>query len=339
MSPSPSETPATLSPEKIYQLASAFQSCRILLSAFELDIFTALSGKPKTSQEVAQTIRGDSRATDRLLNALCALGFVKKEKDLFSNTETAEKFLTQGKKTYLGGLMHTVHLWDTWSTLTDAVRAGHQVASEPLEKRSPEWFEAFITAMHQRAVMAAPLSVSALDLSNVKTLLDVGGGSGAYAMEFARAKEDLKATVFDLPGVIKLTRQYVAKGGMSHRIDFMEGDYSKDDLGHGFDLIFMSAIIHSNPPELNRELFKKIFRALNPGGRIAVSDFVMEENRTQPFFGAIFSLNMLVGTKAGDTFTESEIKDWMAETGFSDFKSIQVPGPANMVTGKKPGHE
>jgi predicted O-methyltransferase YrrM len=339
MSPSPSEKPETWSPEKIQQLAMSFQSSRILLSAFELDVFTALSGEPKPSERVAQTIGADARATDRLMNALCALDFLKKEHGLFSNSEVAEKFLVKGRKNYLGGLMHTVHLWDTWSTLTDAVKAGHQVTSEPLEKRSSEWFEAFIAAMHQRAVMASPLFVSALDLSGVKTMMDVGGGSGAYAMAFARAKEDLRVTVFDLPGVIQLTRKYVAQGGLSDRIDFTEGDYGKDDLGQGFDLVFLSAIIHSNPPDLNRNLFKKIFRALNPGGNIAVSDFMMDESRTQPVFGAIFSLNMLVGTQAGDTFTEKEIKDWMLEAGFTDCKSIQVPGPANMVMGRKPRHD
>ena len=335
MSPPP-ENPEAASPEKIYQMASAFQSSRILLTAFELDIFTSLADGAKTSADVAAAIKGDSRAVDRLMNALCALGFLNKENNRFSNTEAADRFLVKGKKTYLGGLMHTVHLWDTWSTLTQAVKAGHQVGSGPLEKRSGNWFKAFIAAMHQRAVIAAPQSVSALDLSNVKRMLDVGGGSGAFAMAFVRAKADLSATVFDLPTVIPLTRQYVESDGLSDRIDFIEGDYSRDELGKGFDLVFLSAIIHSNSPAVNMELFKKIFRALNPGGRLVVQDFIMDSDRTHPVFGAIFSLNMLVGTMSGDTYTTDEIEDWMQQAGLVNFQSKKVPGPADIIVGQKP---
>jgi len=324
------------SPEQIFEMATAFQTSRILLTAYELEVFSALEGRPRHSADIAETLGTDPRATDRLLNALCALGFVEKENDLFFNSHIAETFLVKGKKFYLAGLMHMVNLWETWDTLTQAVKAGHRVAMGPVKTRSSKWFEAFIAAMHQRAVMAAPEVVSRIDLSGITKVLDVGGGSGGYAMEFARANDNIRITVFDLPGVIQLTRQYVAEAGMLNRIEFAEGDYYVDELGRDFDLAFLSAIIHSNSPEQNQALFDKVSRALNPGGKMVVQDFIMDEDRTGPLFGAVFSLNMLVGTDAGDTYTPAEIKNWLGRSGFEKIQSISLQGPADIIVGHKP---
>lgn len=186
-----------------------------------------------------------------------------------------------------------------------------------MEERDDAWFVAFIAAMHGRAVHAAPELVSKLDLSGVSRVLDIGGGSGAFSMAFARAGESIRATVFDLPNVVSLTKKYIEKEGLSHRIDTVAGDYNKDELPQGYDLIFLSAIIHSNSPKQNQALFSKISNSLNIGGKIVVSDFIMDEDRTSPVFSAIFALNMLVNTPSGDTFTESEVKSWMKAAGIS----------------------
>jgi cyclopropane fatty-acyl-phospholipid synthase-like methyltransferase len=171
--------------------------------------------------------------------------------------------------------------------------------------------------MHGRAVNEAPRLIGTLDLTGVTRVLDVGGGSGAYSMAFVRAKDNLQATVFDLPNVVLLTQSYVDKEGLSDRIDTVAGDYNKDELPQGYDLVFLSAIIHSNSPQQNQSLFQKTCNALNPGGRLVVSDFIMDDDRTSPAFGAFFALNMLVNTPSGDTFTESEIKEWMRKAGMS----------------------
>ena len=106
-------------------------------------------------------------------------------------------------------------------------------------------------------------------------MLDIGGGSGAYSMAFARAKEEIKATIFDLPNVIPLTKKYLEDQGLSDRVAAMVGDYNSDELSAGFDLAFLSAIIHSNSFEENRKLIQKCSRAINPNGQVVVQDFVM----------------------------------------------------------------
>ena len=330
------ETPmdAPLLPDRLHEMGIAFQKSRIFLTAFELDLFTALSGKSQSSVEVAGKLGTDPRATDRLMNALCALELLEKEGERFANTSLADQFLVRHSPLFLAGFGHMVNLWDTWSTLTEAVYQGHAVMGRnEVNDRGDEWLTPFIAAMHARAKNHAPLVVEKLDLEKVSRVLDVGGGSGAFAMAFANAKPGINATVFDLPNVVPLTRGYIEAEGLSARVNTLVGDYNLDPLGKGYDLVFLSAIIHSNSPAQNVQLLKKCVEGLNPGGQVVVLDFIMEENRTAPAHGAVFALNMLVGTEAGDTFTEAEVREWMTKTGLSGIKRIDTPFGTSMIIG------
>jgi SAM-dependent methyltransferase len=306
-----------ISLDEMIALSRAFQKSRIFLTAYELGVFTVLGDEEKSAKQISATINADHRATDRLLNALCALKVLMKSGDTFKNCPAAAHYLVKGKAGYHAGLKHTVHIWNSWDTLTDAVRNGGLVRQRPVEDRDAEWFVGFIAAMHHRALQQAPGLVSSLDLSGVSRVLDVGGGSGAFSMAFVKARNSIQATVFDLPDVVSLTQGYIEKEGLGHRIDTVTGNYNTDELPHGYDLVFLSAIIHSNSPEQNQSLFVKINDALNPGGRIVVSDFIMNDDRISPESGAIFALNMIVNTPGGDTYTESEVKSWMKAAGMS----------------------
>jgi 2-polyprenyl-3-methyl-5-hydroxy-6-metoxy-1,4-benzoquinol methylase len=324
-----------LSPDSIRETAIAFQRGRVLLTAYELDLFTVLGEKNRSAIEVAKALGTAERATDRLMNTLCAMGLLEKKEGKFSNTPLSSKFLVKGKPDFMAGLMHTVHLWDTWSTLTQAVRHGRSVVARPIDERGEKWLTAFIAAMHERARRHAPALVPLLNLSGVSRVLDVGGGSGAYAMAFVRAREGISATVFDLPNVVPLTQGYIAEEGLSDRVETVVGDYNVDELGSGFDLVFLSAIIHSNSPEQNRSLIRKCSKALIPQGQVVVQDFIVDEDRTSPAFGALFALNMLVGTEAGDTFTESEVRAWMEEAGLSGVVRKDTDFGTTLIIGRK----
>lgn len=303
--------------EQIRLDAIGFQRSRIILTAIELDLFTAVGEGEKTAAEVAVAIEADLRATERLMSALCALGYLKKTGDRYWNSPSAARFLAKGSPDYMAGLAHTNHMWDSWSTLTDAVRAGHTVLIRDLAGRDEGWLEAFIAAMHYRARDHAEQIVANMDLSGVRRVLDLGGGSGVYAMAFAGATEDVEVAVFDQPQVVPLTERYVRDAGFGDRITTLAGDYRKDPMGGGYDLIFLSAIVHSNSSEENTDLVAKCVGALNPGGRIVIQDFIMSEDRTRPAHGALFALNMLVATAGGDTYTESEVSGWFEAAGIT----------------------
>ena len=186
-----------------------------------------------------------------------------------------------------------------------------------------------------RATRQAPAIVKLISLKEVKRVLDVGGGSGVFSMAFVRARKGITAVVFDLPNVINLTKSYIDAENLGNLISVAGGDYTVDPLVNGFDLIFMSAIIHSNSPEINKQLFRKAFEALNPDGRLVVLDYIMNDDRTSPMAGAYFSLNMLVGTPEGDTYTESEVRGWMEDVGFKNISKMKTQFGTDLLIGMK----
>jgi predicted O-methyltransferase YrrM len=321
--------------DDIHGLARAFLRSRILLTAYELGVFTALGDKSKTSAEVAQELDTDPRATDRLMNALAVIGLLEKEGGKFANSAAAARYLVAGKADYMAGLGHTVNLWDSWSTLTDAVRAGTSAFERPGGEAGEERTRHFIAAMHAGGSARAERLVAMLELDGVSRVLDVGGGSGAYAMAFARAREGITVTVFDLPHVTPLTRDYVEKAGLSDKIDVVEGDANVDELPRGFDLVFMSQLLHSNSPEENEALIANGAASLNPGGRLVIQDFVVDEGRTGPPQAVIFALNMLVNTAAGDTYAEAEIRGWMEAAGLSDVTRVDTDFETTLMIASK----
>lgn len=322
-----------MSPQEFRETVYNFQASRIILTALELELFTALGEESKTSEEVSKALLTDSRATDRLMNTLCNLDLLNKKEGTFSNSEFSSKYLVKGKPDYISNMLHAVNLWDSWSGLTNVIRTGKP--GERTGRDSENWLENFIEAMHYRAFKQAPEDIGHLDLTGVKTVLDVGGGSSAFSMEFVKAKDDIKAVVFDLPDVVPLTEKYISRAGLSERIKTLKGNYLYDDIGSGYDLVFLSAIIHSNSFEENKNLIKKCADALNKNGQIVIQDYVMNDDRISPAGGTFFAINMLVNTQGGDTFTQSEIYSWLESAGLSEIKRKETSHGVTQVIARK----
>lgn len=324
------------SPADIMELANRFRASRVFLTAFELGIFSILGDEGKTSVETASILKTNPRATDRIMNALTVMGIIEKKNGSFYNTPAAAKFLVKGKPGYMGGLGHTVNLWDSWTNMTEAVTKGTAPEiRKSINDRGESWLDSFIAAMHMRAKIQAPVIISKLDLNGVSKVLDAGGGPGTFSFAFVDAKEGLKATVFDLPNVVPLTHKYIEQNGYADKVDTLEGDYLENDIGSGYDLTFLSAVIHSNSPEDIKLLFSKCNKALNKNGQIVVLDYIMNDERTEPEMGAMFALNMLVNTDAGDTYTETEVRSWMEEAGFSSIKKVSTEFGTDLMIGRK----
>jgi len=325
-----------MNPNTIREFASSFQKSRILLSSFELDIFTNIEESGITNKQISYNLNLDEHACERLMNALVSLGFLKKKNQLFYNTTESFAFLSKKSPDYLGGLMHSNHLWNTWSNLTKVIKTGVSAHPDEINSRGEDWLTPFITAMHDRAKKQAPLQLASIDLSEIKSILDIGGGSGAYSMEFASRKPSIDATVFDLPNVVPITKVFLEKEGFSDKVKTYAGDYTTDDLPGGFDMVFLSAIIHSNSLEVNADLIKKCFGSLNKNGRIVIQDWIMNNDRTQPTPGAVFAINMLVGTESGDCYTEQEVTEMLSAAGFKDISRTEFEtGLSRMVAYKK----
>lgn len=321
--------------EQLRKMVTGFQQSRVILTGFELKVFTHLSNKGSTVEKLAKKIKADERALSRLLNALCALGLLRKVRDIYFNSDLASRHLVEGKDGYMGNLMHTDHTYKLWNTLTESVKAGTAVTGSEINDRGEEWLEAFIAAMHYRGEYQAEILSKMIYIDNAKFMLDIGGGSGAFSTGFIKAFPNLTATIFDLPNVIPITKKYVKKSGVADRVKYISGDYLKDDLGGNYDFIFLSAIVHMNSYAENEELVKKCADSLNDGGKIIIMDFVMDESRLKPEHGTFFALNMLVATRNGDTYTEEEIKEWYSRAGLYNAVSMNTPFGTSIVSAEK----
>ena len=322
--------------EQFLETVRAFQESRAILTAVELNVFTAVAAG-STAGDVAGRIGGDPRATEMLLNALVACGLLDKRGEVFSNTPFAARFLDDGSPASVRmATMHSVGLWTRWSTLTECVRAGTSIAHREIGDRGEEWTEAFIAAMHRNASDRAPQVVHTIGVEGVRRVLDVGGGSGAYSIAFAQALPEIEAVVFDLPRVARIAERHIRAAGLEGRVSTRAGDFLADDLGEGFDLVYVSAICHMLDPEGNRALIGKCYGALVPGGRLVIQDFLLEADKTMPKTAALFSLNMLVGTRAGASYSVDEYAEWMREAGFAEVRRNRLAGPAGLMIGTRP---
>jgi len=318
-------------PDRLEQTIRGYMPSRCLLTALELDIFTAV-GDGADAEQVGSRIQANARAVGMLLNALVALGLLSKSGEEYRNTPESARFFAQGSKdNHRNGLLHIANIWHRWSTLTDAVRRGTRI---PIDRGgTPEWTRDFIAAMQRNAKDRASLVVKALGTAGVRRILDLGGGSGAYSIAFAKASPDVHCEILDVPEVVPLAAEYVSKAGVRAQVDLRAGDMLSDDLGSGYDIIMLNAICHMFTEEQNRNLFRRIHQALAPNGRLAVQDFILNPDKTGPPHAALFSLNMLVATDAGASYSELEYTRWMKEAGFAEVSRVNLPGPSDLIVG------
>ena len=326
--------------EKLEAAARGFQLSRLILTAVELDLFSALLPEGAEAGSVAERLNTDLRATEMLLHALAAVGLLEKHGAIFRCAPFLKTALDRDSGRFLKAMLqHGVHLWETWSQLTETVRRGGPElprAGFPIsEKRLAE----FIGAMHYFGLEQQAAFVEAIDWRGVRRVLDLGGGSGVFSIAFCRANPEIEATLFDQPAVITLAEKYVRDAGLLDRIHFRRGDMLEDDIGGGWDLVWLSNVIHSMGPEAVRALFHKVAGALHPGGRLVLRDFILEDDRIQPPGGALFALNMLVNTPSGRCYTRSELWQWLQDAGLENprFRQVDTDTATRLLIVDRPG--
>ncbi len=318
-------------PEDLLLTIRGFQESRAILTAIELNIFAAV-GDGATAVQVATKLATHPRSTEMLLNALTAMGLLTKTGATFHTTSvTAQFFGGTSPDDARAAMMHIVNLWHRWSTLTDCVRKGTSVAFQEPSGSRDDWTEPFIAAMHRNARARAPQVVQTIGVQGAHKMLDVGGGSGAYSIAFAQANDSIQVELLDLPDVLPIAQRHIQQAGLANRIRTRPGDLRTDPLGQGLDLILISAICHMLGPNENRDLLQRAYAALAPNGRVVISDFILETDKTSPKQAALFALNMLVGTRDGSTYSEDEYAEWLREANFHNITRQRLPGPAHLM--------
>ena len=321
------------------RLAGGYMEARAIQAAVGLSVFEALRDRQDASS-VARAIRCDLRATELLLNALVSIGLLSKQGLSYSLTEISSTYLVKGSPNYLGGMvLFESSLWKCWGDLEKALRTGKPPRMPDTYQGNPEETERFIDAMDSlvRARGDAEVVAERLDLRQVNELLDVGSGPATYPIYFCRKYSTLRATVFDLPGTLKITERFVRSSGVSDRIRLIQGDYRLDPIPGTYQAVFLSNIIHGESGDENERLMAKLYACIAPGGRIIIKDHILDDSLAHPGAGAMFSLLMLLTTERGRCHSLNEVKSWLEKAGFQRVHDATLPSPltSSLVIGEK----
>jgi SAM-dependent methyltransferase len=331
---------APLSPAMIMEdLTGAWRS-RTLVAGVELGVFSQIAAGKRTVKEIAEAAGASPRGMVALLDALTAIGYLRKTGGRYSLRPISAAFLAPGGKAYVGGMAHALSLtWDVWKDLSEAVRTGHSAEAVDVAEKGKQFFPKLVASIFPGNFAAATVAVSELpekDRHKIHKIMDVAAGSGAWSLAFARAIPEARVTTVDFPEMTPITREFTEKFGVAARYDYLEGDLRQVDFGRDmYDLIILGHIIHSEGEKHGKKLLEKSYAALRPGGKLLIAEYVPNDSRTGPAMPLLFGLNMLLQTGEGAVFTFREYRAWLKTAGFGKVTTIPVPPPSTVILARK----
>lgn len=322
----------------LLQLSGGYWNACALHAGIKLDVFSRLAGTVASAEEVALLCHSEPRATGMLLDSLTAIGLLEKRDGKYCATPFAAENLSQARSGYLGHIiMHHHHLMSGWARLDEAVTTGRPVRASVSHGDDEIHRESFLMGMFNLASQLAPRIAASVPLYSSRRLLDLGGGPGTYAIHFCLANPEMTAVIYDLPTTRTFAERTIERFDLSGRIVFTPGDYHADTIPAGFDVVWLSHVLHADGPSACAALLRKAVAALNPGGILMVQEFILDDAKDGPPFPALFSLNMLLGTEAGQSYSEGELAVMMADAGLSGLQrlALNLPNGAGVMSGRK----
>lgn len=334
----------TVSPDHIMQIGLGFWASKTLLSAVEMDLFTELAKRPGTLDDVKGRLRLHDRSARDFLDALVALGFLRRSDGVYSNTPATDTFLDKQKASYIGGILEMANhrLFRFWNGLTDALRSG-EPQNEVKGGGAPLFVALYADPARLKQFLKGMTGIShganlaigrKFPWSKYRSFVDVGTAQGDLAVQVALAHPHLTGIGFDLPAVGPIFEEYAAQQGVTNRLSFVAGDFFVSALPAA-DVIMMGHILHDWDLSQKQQLIRKAWEALPPGGAFIVYDSLIDDDRRTNAFGLLMSLNMLIETPGGFDYTGADCAGWMKHIGFKDAYVEHLVGPDSMVVGIK----
>ena len=310
--------------EQFRDALSAYRLPRVILTALELGVFTVIGKSTWEIPDLARELKVSERGLSILCRNLATAGLLLKKGSRYRNSRLASTALNADDPAYRGSYIQLIvnHAND-WLRLQESVRTG-----EPLDKDEPEepdYRRQFTWAMHHRTLETAPLIAAQLSLKGVKTLLDLGGGPGTYAMAFLARNPGLRATVCDRPAALEVAKEIAATHKAGARLSYLSLDLLKDGIPGPFDVIWYSNVLHIYSPEQNLDVFRRARAALAESGRLLIQDaFLHDREALYPEEASLFAVSMLLFTETGNTYSVAETTTWLKEAGFASVRPVKM---------------
>lgn len=313
----------------------------VLEAAINHRVFDVLDSGPKDLQQLHEATGASRRGLTAILDVLVGLEFLAKdERGLYSLSPESAAFLVSTKPSFQGGILrHTSqHLMPKWLHLNDIVSTGKPAAAVNQQTEGSDFFQNFVSDIFPMSYPAAQVLAGHLNLAALSnpSALDLAAGSGVWGIALAQSAPNLRVTAVDWPDVLPVTRKTAEKFGLADRFSFVAGDLLKADFGSQHTVATLGHILHSEGEQRSRALLAKTFKALAPGGTIAIAEFLVDSDRKGPVGSLFFAVNMLVNTDEGNTYSFEEISVWLREDGFENPRTLPAPGPSPLILATKP---
>jgi precorrin-6B methylase 2 len=337
---------ASPDPRAITKIALGYRLSRLLISATELGVFTELAKNPGLSaEELARRVGIHPRGARDFFDALSSIGLLFRDKgNRYRNTPDADYFLDGQKPSYIGGYLNFLSLrgYPVWAKLTTALITGKR-QSEGLDEddlfsgmyKHPDRMRVFLHGMTNSTIRVAKVIAHRFPWEKYNTFIDIGCAEGALPVQLALEHEHLKGAGFDLPILRPFFEEYVRSFRLENRLNFVEGDFFKDEELPKTDVIVMGRILHDWNLEGKKMLIRKAYNALSEGGALIAYDLILDDGRAVNEEGLLLSLSMLLETNGGFEYTESQGRGWLTDAGFSKIYFEHLMGPTSMLVGIK----
>lgn len=322
--------------DKLLKDVFQYRRAVILLSAAKSGLFDYLSHTAKVEiNEVSEKFQWPIRGTEIILNALCALGYLKKRgRYYWIPDDLVELFSPENYWLTKEWMIHEWRLLNRWTHLIEVLETGMPFWEQ--EKMSIHRNHSnFIKSMAHREKENLSSMLRSVSLEGCHHLLDLGGGPGLFAIALVEKYPQLKATIFDTPETQPIARDFINASKAKSRVKFKAGDFLIDEIGDGYDVALLSSILHIYDAEQNEKLIAKVFAGLNVPGKIFVRDFFLNPSKTEPLVGALFAVNMLINTQGGNAYTYGEMKKWLMNAGFRKLRKIKLEGRMEIIVAEK----
>jgi 2-polyprenyl-3-methyl-5-hydroxy-6-metoxy-1,4-benzoquinol methylase len=319
------------SPQLFFQTVNSYQRTEVLKAAIELEVFTAIGDGTATTEQIAQRCKSSQRGIRILCDFLTIMGFLTKSGEQYSLTQDSAVFLDRNSPAYLGGALEFLlapTLTENFKSFAEAVRNGGTVAPQDgiVTADHPVWVK-FARAMAPLMAMPAQLTANLADpAANQKLkILDIAAGHGLYGIAFAKKNPAVEVVALDWPNVLGVAKENAAKAGVADRYRTIEGSAFEADFGDGYDLVLLTNFLHHFDIATCEGLLRKVYAALNQGGRAVTVEFIPNEDRISPPEAAGFSVIMLAETRGGDAYTFAELQRMFSNAGFSRSELHPLP--------------
>ena len=331
-----------VTPERLMQFGFAYAPPLIIGAAVSNKVFDSLASGAKTVAQLSKETGAPARGLRVIMNALVGLELLKKDRrEKYSLTPESTAFLLSNKPSTQAGFFGTIlpQLISRWLRLADVVRDGQPAVAVNQETEGTEFFSQLVENIIPMSYPSAQALGDHLKVSKAKNdirVLDLAAGSGIWGIALAQKSPRVRVTAVDWAGMIPTTKRITRKFGVADRFQFIEGDLLEANFGTGYNIATLGHILHSEGEERSRQLLKKTFRALKSGGTLAIAEWLVNDERTEPLPSLMFAVQMLVNTEKGDTFSFNEIKTWLEEAGFKKVCKLEAPGPSPLILATKP---